>query len=143
MTPLKPDLGKIVINALSVVVSLIADLIFHVGRFVIRLTTGKKKEDVSFKLEKNKKTVGVIALILIIAVSLLSILLTTCQFQPSLPKVNLLPFQGIGQVMAEEAAKLLGFDWNNAVFYDAKSIIEKNYNIPVGKMRWFTFDRFE
>lgn len=51
--------------------------------------------------------------------------------------------EGPSEDKLKEAAKLLGFDWNNAVFYDAKSIIEKNYNIPVGKMRWFTFDRFE
>jgi len=51
--------------------------------------------------------------------------------------------EGPSEDKLKETAKLLGFDWNNAVFYDARSIIEKNYNIPVGKMRWFTFDRFE
>lgn len=43
----------------------------------------------------------------------------------------------------KEAAHMLGLDWKNVVYDDAKDVIEKRYNIPVGTMRWFTFDRFE
>ncbi len=108
MTPTKPDLRQVAINALSFLVTSIADLIFHVIRIGIRLTTGKSADEVPLKLEKNKKMVGAIALTLVIAASLSSLLLTTCEFQPSLPKANLLPYQGTGQVLAEETAKLLG-----------------------------------
>lgn len=48
---------------------------------------------------------------------------------------------------SEESLKLLaeklGFIWKNAVFEDAKHIIEERYHIPVGKMTYFTFDRCE
>ncbi|MEA2715246.1 MAG: adenylate cyclase, class 2 [Candidatus Parcubacteria bacterium] len=41
------------------------------------------------------------------------------------------------------AAEAVGLDWSKANFHDARWIIENVYKIPVGKMRWFTFDRFE
>jgi adenylate cyclase, class 2 len=48
---------------------------------------------------------------------------------------------------SEDAVKLtadkLGFAWSDAVFDDARSIIEKRYGIPVGSMRSFTFDKVE
>ena len=43
----------------------------------------------------------------------------------------------------KKAAKTIGLDWSRAVFKDARSVIEEVYHIPVSKMRWFTFDRFE
>ncbi len=43
----------------------------------------------------------------------------------------------------KEAAGMAGLDWENVVYEDAKSVIENRYKIPVGTMRWFTFDRFE
>lgn len=104
---MKPDLREIAINALSALVSSVADLIFHVIRMVTRLSTGKREGEVPLKLEKNKKTVGAIALGLVIAVALSSLLLTTVEFQPPLPTQNLMPAQGVGQVVAEETAKLL------------------------------------
>lgn len=41
------------------------------------------------------------------------------------------------------AAKSIGLDWSKVIFLDARAVIEDVYNIPVGKMRWFTFERFE
>lgn len=38
-----------------------------------------------------------------------------------------------------EVAELLGFNWNEGVFEDAKVIIENRYHIPIGNMRRFTF----
>ena len=43
----------------------------------------------------------------------------------------------------KEAAKTLDLDWEAVEFRDPKLVIEQVYNIPVGKMKWFTFDRFE
>ena len=43
----------------------------------------------------------------------------------------------------EKAAATVGLDWSKAVYKNARWIIENVYHIPVGKMRWFTFDRFE
>lgn len=42
-----------------------------------------------------------------------------------------------------KGAEAVGLDWSKAVMKDARWVIENVYNIPVGKMRWFTFDRFE
>lgn len=43
----------------------------------------------------------------------------------------------------QEAAGLLGLDWENVELRNPRTIIEDDYGIPVGNMRWFTFDRFE
>lgn len=40
-----------------------------------------------------------------------------------------------------KVAKSLGLKWSNAIFEDAKIIIEKYYNIPVSKLKYFTFDK--
>lgn len=49
--------------------------------------------------------------------------------------------------MSEEVLKLMsekvGLDWKDVVFENPRIVIEKHYNIPVGNMRWFTFDKFE
>ena len=41
------------------------------------------------------------------------------------------------------AAKELTLDWNAVELRDPKLVIEQVYKVPVGKMKWFTFDRFE
>jgi adenylate cyclase class 2 len=41
------------------------------------------------------------------------------------------------------AAAQLGLDWKNVCHDNARIVIEGRYGIPVGKMTWFTFDRFE
>ncbi|HEX8946915.1 MAG TPA: class IV adenylate cyclase [Candidatus Paceibacterota bacterium] len=43
----------------------------------------------------------------------------------------------------QEAARALGFDWEKAELRNPRRVIEEVYNIPVGTLRWFTFDRFE
>jgi hypothetical protein len=43
----------------------------------------------------------------------------------------------------KKAAASVGLDWSKMTFKDARAVIEDVYNIPVGKMRWFTFERFE
>lgn len=51
--------------------------------------------------------------------------------------------EGPSEEALRDMAKKLGFDWKEAVFDDARLIIENRYNIPVSDMQWFTFDRFE
>jgi adenylate cyclase, class 2 len=43
----------------------------------------------------------------------------------------------------KQASVQAGLDWKNVVYEDARSVIENKYKIPVGQMRWFTFDKFE
>lgn len=52
-------------------------------------------------------------------------------------------FEGPSMDALKEIAGKLGLDWGKVVYEDAKYVIEKFYNIPVGSLRWFTFDRFE
>jgi len=51
--------------------------------------------------------------------------------------------EGSSEESIKAAAGLLGFAWEDAVFDDARAVIESRYDIPVGTMRWFTFSRFE
>lgn len=48
---------------------------------------------------------------------------------------------------SEEALKMvaqkIGYDWKDANFHNVAWIIENKYNIPVRKLRWFTFAKFE
>jgi adenylate cyclase class 2 len=41
----------------------------------------------------------------------------------------------------QSAAQTAGFDWGKVVYEDARSVIENIYHIPVGSLRWFTFDK--
>jgi adenylate cyclase, class 2 len=60
------------------------------------------------------------------------------------PKVpTYVELEGPSEIAIKAAARLLDFDWSDAVFDDARAIIEKRYAIPVGSLRWFTFDRYE
>ena len=60
------------------------------------------------------------------------------------PKVpTYVELEGPSEERIKAVAQLLGFQWEDAVFDDARAVIENRYNIPVGTMRWFTFDRFE
>jgi len=43
----------------------------------------------------------------------------------------------------KKAAQAVGFDWKDADVHNARWVIENKYGIPVGKLRWFTFDRYE
>ncbi len=51
--------------------------------------------------------------------------------------------EGPSEDALKDAAKALSLDWKDANFHNARWVIENKYNIPVGKMTWFTFDRFE
>lgn len=52
-------------------------------------------------------------------------------------------FEGPSEDKIRLVATRAGFAWSDAVFDDARKIIEERYNIPVGIMGWFTFDRRE
>jgi len=43
----------------------------------------------------------------------------------------------------QDAAVKLNLDWSKVVYQDARAVIENVYHIPVGDMKWFTFDKFE
>ena len=60
------------------------------------------------------------------------------------PKVpTYVELEGNSEDDLKAAAKELGLDWTNVEFRDPKLVIEQVYGIPVGQMKWFTFDRFE
>jgi adenylate cyclase class 2 len=60
------------------------------------------------------------------------------------PKIpTYVELEGESEKVLKEAAKSVGFNWKDAVFHDARWVIENTYNIPVGKLNWFTFDRYE
>lgn len=43
----------------------------------------------------------------------------------------------------KKAAKFLGLDWEKVVHEDAKKLLEAHYNIPVRKLKYFTFEKLE
>jgi adenylate cyclase class 2 len=51
--------------------------------------------------------------------------------------------EGPSEHALHDAADAVGLDWKSVVTQDARAVIENIYKIPVGKMCWFTFDRFE
>ena len=60
------------------------------------------------------------------------------------PKIpTYVELEGESEIEIREAAEAVGYNWKDAVFHNARWVIENKYNIPVGKMKWFTFDRFE
>ena len=60
------------------------------------------------------------------------------------PKVpTYLEIEGPSEDALKDAAQKLGFDWSNAVFADAREVLEKIYHLPFGTMRSFTFDKIE
>lgn len=60
------------------------------------------------------------------------------------PKVpTYVELEGNSEVELKDAAKKLNLDWKNVELRDPKLVIEQVYGIPVGQMKWFTFDRFE
>lgn len=52
-------------------------------------------------------------------------------------------FEGPSEEAIRAVAVKLGFDWADAVFDDARTIIQDLYGIPMGAMRWFTFEKIE
>lgn len=60
------------------------------------------------------------------------------------PKVpTYVELEGPSEEHIREVANLLGFDWSEAVFEPPRYVIENKYNIPVSKLRFFTFDKIE
>ena len=51
--------------------------------------------------------------------------------------------EGPSEEALKNLAAKIGFDWKDAVFDDARAVIEERYHVPVGKMRWFTFEKQE
>lgn len=51
--------------------------------------------------------------------------------------------EGDSENALKNIAQKIGYKWENAEFHDAAWIIENKYHIPVRKMTWFRFDRFE
>ena len=51
--------------------------------------------------------------------------------------------EGPNEEALMEAAARLELDWNQVERRNARRVIEQVYDIPVGEMTWFTFDRFE
>ena len=60
------------------------------------------------------------------------------------PKIpTYVELEGFSESTLKEVAAKLGLDWKNVIFESARTVIEKRYHIPVGSMKWFTFDKFE
>ncbi len=49
--------------------------------------------------------------------------------------------EGPSEDMIRKAASKLGFDWKQAVFGNSRTVLEKYYNIPIGKLKYFTFGK--
>ncbi len=54
-----------------------------------------------------------------------------------------LEIEGPSELILRDAARALELDWSKARFENLKTIIEKDYNIPVSKLAYYTFDRIE
>jgi adenylate cyclase class 2 len=60
------------------------------------------------------------------------------------PKIpTYVELEGTSESALKEVAKKLDLDWKDAVFENARIVIEERYHIPVGSMKWFTFSKFE
>jgi len=51
--------------------------------------------------------------------------------------------EGESEENLKKVAEKLGLSWKNAVFENAKIVIEERYNIPVSKYKYFTFEKME
>lgn len=54
-----------------------------------------------------------------------------------------LEIEGSSEHQIKQAAQKLGLDWQDAVFEDARNILENRYNIPIREITYFTFDKVE
>jgi adenylate cyclase class 2 len=60
------------------------------------------------------------------------------------PKVpTYVELEGKDETSLKEMAEKLGLDWGKVELRLPRMIIEETYGIPMGNMRWFTFERFE
>lgn len=60
---------------------------------------------------------------------------------PNIP--TYVEFEGPSEEAIKSVAEHLGFAWQDAVFDDARAIIQDRYNIPMTNLRWFTFSKVE
>jgi adenylate cyclase class 2 len=51
--------------------------------------------------------------------------------------------EGESEQALKDVAEKLSLGWKDAVTDNPRKVIEDRYKIPVGRMRWFTFERFE
>lgn len=51
--------------------------------------------------------------------------------------------EGPSEKDLKETAKLLNLDWKDAVFESPRFVIERQYGIPVSRLRYFTFNKVE
>jgi adenylate cyclase class 2 len=51
--------------------------------------------------------------------------------------------EGESKQALKDVAEKLSLDWVDVVTDNPRKVIEERYKIPVGEMRWFTFERFE
>ncbi len=60
------------------------------------------------------------------------------------PKIpTYVELEGFSEAALKDAAQKLNLDWNTVELRNPRKVIEQVYGIPVGQMKWFTFDRFE
>ncbi|MAG59295.1 hypothetical protein CMO96_00695 [Candidatus Woesebacteria bacterium] len=58
---------------------------------------------------------------------------------PSIP--TYIELEGKSRRKIKSVARILGLNWNQAVYENAKIVIEKYYKVPVSSFRYFTFSR--
>jgi adenylate cyclase class 2 len=58
---------------------------------------------------------------------------------PNIP--TYVEFEGPTAEKIQSVAERVGFSWKDAIFDDARKIIEERYGIPVGTLTWFTFNK--
>ncbi len=51
--------------------------------------------------------------------------------------------EGSSEAKLKKVAKKLELDWKKVEFHNARWVIEEVYKIPLGKLKYFTFDKFE
>ena len=62
----------------------------------------------------------------------------------SWPKVPpYVELEGPSEVAIQKTAKVLGFDWSEAVFANSRMVLEKFYSVPIKTLKYFTFDKVE
>lgn len=60
------------------------------------------------------------------------------------PKIpTYVEIEGYAEAEVKLAAEKMELDWNDAVFDDARAVIQNRYNIAMGDLRWFTFDKVQ
>ena len=60
---------------------------------------------------------------------------------PNIPPY--LEIEGNSEQALKDATIAIGYNWDNAIFNNARWILETKYNIPIRSLRYFTFDRYE